>query len=72
MIKMILAIIQNQKQRKMLKGLDQTTDTNETSKRKQASEAGRLLWFLVGGITITHHLGVKGKSVSGWGRSFVG
>ena len=43
----------------------------ETSKRKQASVASRLLWFLVGGITIAHHSGVKGESVRWWGRSFV-
>ena len=66
-IRMILTIIQNQRQNKMLKGLGQTKDTNE----RPASEAGRLLWFLVGGITIAHHLGVKGESVTEWGRSFV-
>ena len=51
----------------MLKGLGQTKDTNE----RPASKAGRLLWFLVGGITIAHHLGVKGESVRWWRRSFV-
>ena len=44
----------------------------ETSKRKQASEAGRLLWFLVGAIIIAHYLGVKGKSVTGWGNLSLG
>ena len=43
----------------------------DTSKRKQASVARRLLWFLVSGITIAHHLGVKGESATEWGRSFV-
>ena len=78
---MILTIIQNQKQKNMLKGLGQTKDTNE----RPASEAGRLLWFLVGGITIAHQLGLRGnlsgsgehhlwlrrKNVRWWGRSFV-
>ena len=64
---MILTIIQNQKQKKILKGLGQTKDTNE----RPASVNNRLLWFLVGRITIAHHLGVKGESVTEWGRSFV-
>ena len=64
---MILTIIQNQKQKKMLKGLGHTKDANE----RPASEAGRLLWFFVGVITTAHHVGVKGESVTEWGRSFV-
>ena len=66
---MILTIIQNQKQKKNVERRGPNKEYElETSHRKQASEAGRLLWFLVGGITIAHHLG---ESVTEWGRSFV-
>ena len=68
---MILTIIQNQKQKNVGRLGPNKGYERETSQRKQASEAGRLLWFLVGGITIAHHLGVKGESVTEWGRSFV-
>ena len=67
-----MTIIQNQKQKKTVERLGPHKGyERETSQRKQASEAGRLLWFLVDGIIIAHHLGVKGQSVTEWGRSFV-